>query len=131
MLLNNQELEMLAEIRACALPSAAEQILIVYKNEWDVELSSLRSALAEKTARIDELEALNEDWIEVNNDQCAQIDTLTEQVKRLREALTNIYDYGLDRDGEYEAEELGELVDELVKLAREALAATAQRRPNG
>ena len=46
-------------------------------------------------------------------------------VERLREALTNIHDYGIDRDGETTAEKLGELVDELVKLAREALAATA------
>ena len=61
------------------------------------ELSSLRSDLAEKTA----------------------------QTEKMREALTNIYDYGLDRDGEYEAEKLSELVDELVELAREALAATA------
>ena len=58
---------------------------------------SLRSALAEKTA----------------------------QVERLREALTNIHDYGIDRDGETTSEKLGELVDELVQLAREALAATA------
>lgn len=116
MLLNNQELEMLAEIRACALPSAAEQILIVYKNEWDVELSSLRSTLAEKTARVDELEALNEDWIEVNNDQCAQIDTLTEQVKRLREALVKIE---METWAPYEERM------KVRALAREALAATA------
>ena len=70
-------------------------------DKMERELSSLRSALAEKTA----------------------------QVERLRDALTNIYDYGLDRDGEYEAERLGELVDELVKLAREALAATALKDP--
>ena len=58
---------------------------------------SLRSAIAEKTA----------------------------QVGRLREALTNIYDYGIDRDGETTSEKLGELVDELVQLAREALSTTA------
>ena len=45
-------------------------------------------------------------------------------VERLREALTNIHDYGIDRDGETTSEKLGELVDELVQLAREALAAT-------
>ena len=47
------------------------------------------------------------------------------KVERLREALTNIHDYGIDRDGETTAEKLGELVDELVQIAREALAATA------
>ena len=58
---------------------------------------SLRAALAEKTA----------------------------QVEMLREALTNIHDYGIDRDGETTSEKLGELVDELVQLAREALSTTA------
>ena len=53
---------------------------------------SLRAALAEKTAH----------------------------VERLREALTNIHDYGIDRDGETTSEKLGELVDELVQLARES-----------
>ena len=96
-------------------------------DKMECDIASLRSALAEKTARVDELEALNEDWIEVNNDQCEQIDMLTEQVKILREALTNIHDYGLDRDGEHESEKLGALVDELVQLAREALAATAPK----
>ena len=51
----------------------------------------------------------------------------TNQVERLREALTNIHDYGIDRDGETTSEKLGELVDELVQLAREALAATAPK----
>lgn len=60
---------------------------------------SLRSALAEKTTH----------------------------VERLWEALTDIYDYGIDRDGETTSEKLGELVDELVQLAREALAATATK----
>lgn len=60
---------------------------------------SLRAALAEKTAH----------------------------VERLWEALTDIYDYGIDRDGETTSEKLGELVDELVQLAREALAATATK----
>ena len=54
-----------------------------------------------------------------------------EKVELLREALTNIHDYGIDRDGETTAEKLGELVDELVQIAREALAVTTQRRPNG
>ena len=66
-------------------------------DEMEREISSLRDALAEKTAH----------------------------VERLREALTNIHDYGIDRDGETTSEKLGELVDELVQLAREALAATA------
>ena len=48
----------------------------------------------------------------------------TTQVEMLREALINIHDYGIDRDGETTAEKLGELVDELVQIAREALAAT-------
>ena len=69
----------------------------VIEQEYLPELSSLRSALAEKTTH----------------------------VERLRETLTNIHDYGIDRDGETTSEKLGELVDELVQLAREALAATA------
>ena len=76
-------------------------VLSIGVTNLTAERDSLRSTLAEKTA----------------------------QVERLRDALTNIYDYGLDRDGEYEAERLGELVDELVKLAREALAATALKDP--
>ena len=51
----------------------------------------------------------------------------TNQVERLWEALTNIHDYGIDRDGETTSEKLGELVDELVQLARDALAATAPK----
>ena len=51
----------------------------------------------------------------------------TNQVERLWEALTNIHDYGIYRDGETTSEKLGELVDELVQLAREALAATAPK----
>ena len=48
-------------------------------------------------------------------------------VETMREALTNIHDYGIDRDGETTSEKLGELVDELVQLARDALAATATK----
>lgn len=61
----------------------------------------------------------------------AELAAEREKVERLREALTNIHDYGIDRDGETTAEKLGELVDELVQIAREALAVTTQRRPNG
>ena len=89
---------------------------------------SLRSALAIAQARVAECsdrEALMDDNIELRSALAEK----TAQVERLRDALTNIYDYGLDRDGEYEAERLGELVDELVKLAREALAATALKDP--
>lgn len=68
-------------------------------DKMEREIASLRAALAEKTAH----------------------------VERLWEALTNIYDYGIDRDGETTSEKLGELVDELVQLARETLAATATK----
>ena len=76
-----------------------------------VQLIDTTKDIEAKDARIAEFEA--------------ELTAEREKVERLREALTNIHDYGLDRDGETTAEKLGELVDELVKLAREALAATA------
>ena len=94
----------------------------------------LRNALKSKDTRIAELEAHQEYQLREEGALRDTIDRLkadlTEElakVKRLREALTNIHDYGIDRDGETTSEKLGELVDELVQLARDALAATAPK----
>ena len=87
---------------------------------------SLRSALAEKTAAWEEAWDKIE-WLRVAlKRQFWRAQAERAKVERLREALTNIHDYGIDRDGETTAEKLGELVDELVQLAHEALAATAE-----
>ena len=86
---------------------------------------SLRSDLAEKTAAWEEAWDKIE-WLRVAlKRQFWRAQVERAKIERLREALTNIHDYGIDRDGETTAEKLGELVDELVQLAREALAATA------
>ena len=94
----------------------------------------LRNALKSKDTRIAELEAHQEYQLREEGALRDTIDRLkadlTEElakVERLREALTNIHDYGIDRDGETTSEKLGELVDELVQLARDALAATAPK----
>lgn len=99
----------------------------IKQRELEAELSSLRAALAEKTARVDEAWR-KIDWLRsALKRQFWRAQSELGKVERLREALTDIHDYGLDRDGETTSEKLGELVDELVQISREALAATAQK----
>lgn len=81
----------------------------------------------ELAVQIGKLMERAEDLKRDNDSLRAALAEKTNQVERLREALTNIHDYGIDRDGETTSEKLGELVDELVQLAREALAATAPK----